>query len=78
MRPETVKLLEFVSQGTGLASVLLLYFGSLAVPHGIRSWSGESEPEKRWHRRAVFLVIIGVPCAIIAVGCQTIITIYGP
>ena len=59
------------------SALLLLYFGSLGVPNTIRSWGGESEPEKRWRRRARLLVwVTGVPCAIIAVGCQTIITIY--
>ncbi|HKD30897.1 MAG TPA: hypothetical protein VKC66_33940 [Xanthobacteraceae bacterium] len=78
MRPDTLKLLEFISEGTGLLSVLLLYWASLAVPAGMKSWSGESEPEKRWDSRAKVLAWIGVPCAVIAVGCQAIITIYRP
>jgi hypothetical protein len=50
--------------------VLLLYLGSLGVPHTIKSWSGESEPEKWWRWRTRLLVWVGIPFAIVAVGCQ--------
>jgi hypothetical protein len=76
MRSETARVLEFVSEGTGLLSVLLLYWASLAVPASMRSWSGESKTEKRWDFRAKLLTRIGIPCAVIAVGCQAIITFY--
>lgn len=78
MSPETVTLLNLVSQATGLASILALYVASIGVPWDQQSWKGQTDFEVRHRKRQIWMARIGVPCAIIAVGCQTAITLFDP
>jgi len=78
MSPETVTMLSLISQGTGLISILALYVASIGVPWEKKSWKGETEYEIRRLKRQKLTAWIGVPCALIAVGCQTAITMCGP
>ena len=68
-------LLSYISQATGLTSILTLFWASFDVPFHEASWSGETSREKRHRRKQRVLKWIGIPCAFIAVGCQTVNTL---
>jgi hypothetical protein len=62
--------LNLISILTGSAAALLLYWGSLGVPWKLRSWSGETNVEKRYERTQRIMAWVGNPCVFIAAGCQ--------
>ena len=76
MSPETEIALNLVSQATGLISILSLFWASLGVPHDKESWKGSTAFEIMHRKRRRVLKWIGIPCAVIAVGCQTVITLW--
>jgi hypothetical protein len=73
---DVVVALSLISQVTGLISVLALYVASIGVPWNRQTWKGESNYEVRRRRLQVLMAWIGVPCAVVAVGCQMTITLY--
>lgn len=75
MSPELIKALNLTSEVTAAASALLLYWGSLSVPWSMQSYSGESEPEKKYRRTRRIMIGIGIPCVLIAAGCQIAVTL---
>jgi hypothetical protein len=75
MSPELVKALNLISEVTAAASALLLYWGSLSAPWSIQSYSGDSEPEQRYRHTRRAMVCIGIPCVVIAAGCQIAVTL---
>ena len=62
-------LLSYVSQVTGLTSVLTLFWASLDIPFHEASWSGQTCHEKKRRKRRKVLKWAGIPCAFIAAGC---------
>ena len=78
MTKDTIILLNLVSQAAGLLSVVLLYMNSIGVPWDKQTWKGASTFEQKRYRRQLVCAWIGIPCAIMAVGCQTVITLWGP
>ena len=70
--------LNLVSQATGLVSVLALYVNSIGVPWDRQSWDGRTPFEQRRRRRQIVCACIAIPCALVAVGCQTTLTLLGP
>lgn len=76
MSQDVVVALSLISQVTGLISVLALYVASIGVPWNRQTWKGESNYEVRRRRLQVLMAWIGVPCAVVAVGCQMTITLY--
>jgi hypothetical protein len=69
----TRQILELVSVCAAFTSGMLLYYGSLGIPWGMQSWSGESPAELRMKRKQTLMVWVGVPCAIIAFVVQVVI-----
>ena len=67
--------LSLISIVAALVSALLLYWGSLGVPHDMESWGGESEPERQYRRVRRWMVWVGIPCAVIAAACQAAIVL---
>ena len=68
-------LLSYISQASGLTSILTLFWASIDVPFHEASWTGETRREKRHRRNQRVLKWIGIPCACLAVGCQTVNTL---
>ena len=67
--------LALISQAAGLISILTLFYASIGMPFDKISWEGQTPQEKRHRRKQNILKWIGIPCAFIAVGCQTLITL---
>jgi hypothetical protein len=61
----------------GTAAALLLYVGSLTVPWKLRSWSGETDIEKRYGRTQSLMAWIGIPCVLLAAAFQAVAIIFG-
>ena len=78
MLPDTVTLLNLISQATGLISILALYVATIGVPWDKASWKGKTDYEVRRRKRQLWMAGIGVPCAFSAIGSQTVITLFGP
>lgn len=76
MTHDAIIALSLISQITGLVSVLALYVSSIGVPWDRQSWKGETPYEVRRRRIQILMAWIGVPCAIVAVGCQMAITLW--
>jgi len=62
--------LELISVTTAFVSGMLLYYGSLGVPPEEQSYKGQTPYELAIKRRQRLMVWIGIPCAVIAFGCQ--------
>ena len=71
---QMVTTLSYVSIATGLIAVLTLFFASFSVPWEKQTWKGTTEWENQFKRRQRILKYVGIPCAIIAAVCQTIVT----
>lgn len=69
--------LNLASVAAGTAAALLLYLGSLTVPWKLRSWSGETEIEKRYERTQNLMARLGIPCVLVAAGFQAVAIIFG-
>jgi hypothetical protein len=67
------QVLELVSVTAAFASGMLLYYGSLGVPREKESWKGRTELELAIKRRQRAMVLIGIPCAILAFLCQFVL-----
>jgi hypothetical protein len=78
MPRDWVATLNLISQAAALISILGLYANSISVPWDLRSWKGKTPWELRRRRRQILAAWIGVPCAFIAVGCQTALTLWPP
>ena len=72
---EHLAILSYISQAAGLISILTLFWASLDISFHEASWGGQTSREKSHRRKKRVLKRIGIPCAIIAVGCQTAITL---
>lgn len=67
--------LSLLSQVTGLASALILYWASFGVRWEDQSIRGQSQRELAFKRRQKRLGWTGAILAVIAFGCQTILTL---
>jgi hypothetical protein len=70
--------LNLASVVMGAAAALLLYWGSLTVPWKLRSWSGETDIERRYERTQSLMGWLGIPCVLLAAAFQAIAIIFGP
>ena len=77
MAPEGVLCLSYAGHGTGLVTVLALYYASIGVPWKKQTWDGASDAELQHVQRQVILKWIGLPSAFISVGCQIAVTALG-
>jgi hypothetical protein len=77
MSHNAIVALNVLSVATGAAAALLLYWGSLGIPWKLRSWSGETPIEKRYERTQRIMAWVGIPCVIVAAGCQLAAILLG-
>ena len=69
-------ILQLLSQATGLMSAFVLYYASFGVKWEKQTWDGTSPHELAVQRRQKILGWLGVACAVVAVGSQTILTLW--
>jgi hypothetical protein len=67
--------LNLISQGAALVSIVTLYVASVGIPGHEETWDGE-ESIQRERRNKKLAWAVGIPAAIMSVGCQTILTIW--
>jgi hypothetical protein len=67
--------LQFVSQFAGLISILILYWAGFGVPWELQTWDGGTPVELGTVIGQKILGYIGLVCALIAAGCQMILTL---
>lgn len=72
----TITVLNLASVGLATLGGLFLYWGGLTVPWKLRSWSGETEAEKRYERTQHLMAWLGIPSVILA-GLFQVIVILG-
>ncbi len=68
--------LNLISIAAMTVAAILLYWASLSVPRKIQSWTGETLIEKRYERTRHIMARIGIPCVLIAAGCQTAVVLF--
>ncbi len=61
----------------GACAALLLYLGGLTVPWKLRSWTGETDIEKRYERTQSLMAWLGIPCVLLAAAFQAVVIIFG-
>ena len=61
----------------GAIAALLLYVGSLTIPWKLRTWSGESDIEKRYGRTQSIMAWLGIPCVLLAATLQGVAIVFG-
>jgi hypothetical protein len=68
--------LNLVSISAWMVSSFCLYWASLTIPWKNRSYGGETPIEKKYERTQWIMASIGLPCVVIASGCEAVAVLW--